>query len=261
MLLQRAAPYSFGERGARSRSFTSVTGAQKLFYICCTLSSNGPARFHSSIRLPHCNHSPAYHHVFYVIGAHPSTQGHGSERWLQTIHVEEERAIITLDERCHSAAPAKRGTDLTSHAEHTPNTQTNVANHFSFSFPTNCPMVCYLHLKFGFRFGTLSIWTFCKTHLRPRPRTRGFPGAEQVLWQEEVQWLESCKHHSGSQKPLFKLTLAVLSSFVKSHIQRSKGNLRFRLSQFSSDELCEAGTLPSTRCSQNKPQTPESDRI
>lgn len=62
--------------------------AQKLFYICCALSFNGPARFHSSIRLPYCNHSPAYHHVFYVIWAHPSTQRHGSKRWLQTIHVE-----------------------------------------------------------------------------------------------------------------------------------------------------------------------------
>lgn len=146
----------------------ALRGAQKLFYICCTLSSNGPARFHSSIRLPHCNHSPAYHHVFYVIGAHPSTQGHGSERRLQTIHVEQEWAIITLNERCHSAAPAKRGTNLASLTEHKTNAQTNVANHFSFSFPSNIPTVCYLHLKFGFRFVTLSIRTFCKTHLRQK---------------------------------------------------------------------------------------------
>lgn len=91
--------------------------ARKLFYICCTLSFNGPARFHSSIRLPYCNHSPAYHHVLYVIWAHPSTQRHGSKRWLQTIHVEQEWAIITLNERCHSATPAKREPYLISHAE------------------------------------------------------------------------------------------------------------------------------------------------
>ena len=92
--------------------------AQKLFYICCTLSFNGPARFHSSIRLPYCNHSPAYHHMFYVIWAHPSTQRHGSKRWLQTIHVEQKWAIITLNQRCHSATPAKRAPYLISHTEY-----------------------------------------------------------------------------------------------------------------------------------------------
>lgn len=49
-----------------------------------------------------------YHHMFDVIRTHPSAQGHGSERWLEAVHVEQEGAIVTLDERGHTAAPAKK---------------------------------------------------------------------------------------------------------------------------------------------------------
>lgn len=45
------------------------------------------------------------HHMFDVIWTHPSAQGHGSERWLEAVHVEQEGAIVTLDERGHAAAP------------------------------------------------------------------------------------------------------------------------------------------------------------
>lgn len=47
--------------------------------------------------------------MFDVIWTHPSAQGHGSERWLEAVHVEQEGAIVTLDERGHAAAPAKNG--------------------------------------------------------------------------------------------------------------------------------------------------------
>lgn len=40
-----------------------------------------------------------------MIGTHPSAQGHGSERGLEAVHVKQERAVVTLDERGHSAAP------------------------------------------------------------------------------------------------------------------------------------------------------------
>lgn len=110
----------------------------------------------------------AYHHMFYVIWAHPSTQRHGSKRWLQTIHVEQEWAIITLNERCHSATPAKAKPYLISHTEYKLNTQASLANHFSLSFPTNSPTLCYLQLKLGFWFVTWSLWTFCKTHWRQK---------------------------------------------------------------------------------------------
>lgn len=49
-----------------------------------------------------------HHHVFYVIGTHPSPSGHGSERGVQTVHVEEKRTVITLNQRSHPAAPVKR---------------------------------------------------------------------------------------------------------------------------------------------------------
>ena len=38
-----------------------------------------------------------YHHVLYVIGAHPLAHGHGSKRGVQTVHVEQKGAIVTLD--------------------------------------------------------------------------------------------------------------------------------------------------------------------
>lgn len=45
------------------------------------------------------------HHMFDVIRTHPSAQGHGSERWLEAVHVEQEGAIVTLDERGYTTTP------------------------------------------------------------------------------------------------------------------------------------------------------------
>lgn len=53
-------------------------------------------------------HCCAYHHMFDVIRTHPSAQGHGSERWLEAVHVEQEGAIVTLDKRGHATTPAKK---------------------------------------------------------------------------------------------------------------------------------------------------------
>lgn len=47
--------------------------------------------------------------MFDVIRTHPSAQGHGSERRLEAVHVEQEGAIVTLDKRGHAATPAKKG--------------------------------------------------------------------------------------------------------------------------------------------------------
>lgn len=46
--------------------------------------------------------------MFDVIWTHPSAQGHGSEWWLKAVHVEQEGAIVTLDERGHATTPAKK---------------------------------------------------------------------------------------------------------------------------------------------------------
>lgn len=46
-----------------------------------------------------------HHHVLYVVGTHPSPSGHGSERRVQAVHMEQERTVITLDQRSHPAAP------------------------------------------------------------------------------------------------------------------------------------------------------------
>lgn len=53
-------------------------------------------------------HCCTYHHMFNVIWTHPSAQGHGSEWWLKAVHVEQEGAIVTLDERGHSTTPAEK---------------------------------------------------------------------------------------------------------------------------------------------------------
>lgn len=50
----------------------------------------------------------SYHHVLYVVGTHPSPSGHGSERGVQAVHVEQEHAVITLDKRSYPTAPAKK---------------------------------------------------------------------------------------------------------------------------------------------------------
>lgn len=47
----------------------------------------------------------AHHQVLDVIGTHPPACGHGSERRVQTVHVEQKGAIITLDQRSQAAAP------------------------------------------------------------------------------------------------------------------------------------------------------------
>ena len=52
-------------------------------------------------------HCHAYHHMFDVIRTHPPAQGHGSERGLEAVHVEQEGAIVTLDERGHATTPAR----------------------------------------------------------------------------------------------------------------------------------------------------------
>lgn len=52
-------------------------------------------------------HCRAYHHMFDVIRTHPPAQGHGSERGLEAVHVEQEGAIVTLDERGHTTTPAR----------------------------------------------------------------------------------------------------------------------------------------------------------
>lgn len=38
---------------------------------------------------------------------HPPAQGHGSERGLEAVHVSQEGAIVTLDERGHATTPAR----------------------------------------------------------------------------------------------------------------------------------------------------------
>ena len=43
--------------------------------------------------------------VFHMVGTHPASGGEGGEGWVQTIHVEEQRAVVTLDQGTHSAAP------------------------------------------------------------------------------------------------------------------------------------------------------------
>lgn len=48
-----------------------------------------------------------HHHVLYVVGTHPSPSGHGSERRVQAVHMEQERTVITLDQRSHPAAPVE----------------------------------------------------------------------------------------------------------------------------------------------------------
>lgn len=45
-------------------------------------------------------------HMFYVVWTHPSSGGHGSERRIQAVHVEQQGAVITLDQRSNPAAPA-----------------------------------------------------------------------------------------------------------------------------------------------------------
>ena len=55
----------------------------------------------------HPGHCCAYHHMFDVIRTHPPAQGHGSERGLEAVHVEQEGAIVTLDERGHTTTPAR----------------------------------------------------------------------------------------------------------------------------------------------------------
>lgn len=52
------------------------------------------------------------HHMFDVIRTHPSAQGHGSERRLEAVHVEQEGAIVTLDKRGHAATPVTREADF-----------------------------------------------------------------------------------------------------------------------------------------------------
>lgn len=49
-----------------------------------------------------------YRHMFDVIWAHPSAQGHGSEWWLEAVHVEQKGTIVTLDERGYTATPEKK---------------------------------------------------------------------------------------------------------------------------------------------------------
>lgn len=41
-----------------------------------------------------------------MIGTHPSARGHGCERRVQAVHVEQEGAIIALDQRSQPTAPA-----------------------------------------------------------------------------------------------------------------------------------------------------------
>lgn len=45
--------------------------------------------------------------MLYVVGTHPSPSGHGSERGVQAVHVEQEHAVITLDQRGYPTAPVK----------------------------------------------------------------------------------------------------------------------------------------------------------
>ena len=52
-------------------------------------------------------HVLVQHHMFDVIRTHPPAQGHGSERGLEAVHVEQEGAIVTLDERGHATTPAR----------------------------------------------------------------------------------------------------------------------------------------------------------
>lgn len=52
------------------------------------------------------------HYMFDVIRTHPSAEGHGSERRLEAVHVKQERAIVTLDERSHAATPVTREADF-----------------------------------------------------------------------------------------------------------------------------------------------------
>lgn len=49
-----------------------------------------------------------HHNVLDVIGAHPLARWHGSEGWIEAVHVEQERAVITLNQRGDPAAPEGR---------------------------------------------------------------------------------------------------------------------------------------------------------
>lgn len=90
--------------------------------------------------------------------------------------------------------------------------------------------------------------------------TRGFLGSKEVLWQEEIPLLESCKNLSESHKRLLKLTLCISSECL--HLEQNSEIRRKSqiITIFLRPILCEAGTFTSIsrRCSQNTPQTPES---
>ena len=44
-----------------------------------------------------------------VVGAHPLARGQGGEGRVQAVHMEQQGAIVTLDQRGHPAAPGKQG--------------------------------------------------------------------------------------------------------------------------------------------------------
>jgi hypothetical protein len=45
--------------------------------------------------------------VFNVIGAHPLARRQGGEGRIQTVHMEQEGTIVTLDEWRHPATPSR----------------------------------------------------------------------------------------------------------------------------------------------------------
>lgn len=49
-----------------------------------------------------------YNQVLDVVWTHPPACREGSERRIQTVHVKQERAIVTLDQWSHSAAPVRK---------------------------------------------------------------------------------------------------------------------------------------------------------
>jgi len=45
--------------------------------------------------------------VFDVVGTHPPSSGQGIKWGVKTLHVEQERAVVTLQEGRHSTAPVR----------------------------------------------------------------------------------------------------------------------------------------------------------
>lgn len=140
--------------------------------------------------------------------------------------------------------------------------QAGSAGHFGLSFPTNSPNAVLLASKIRLQICNSIYMDLLQGPLRAKgpAHTRGFLGSKEVLWQEEIPLLESCKNLSESHKRLLKLTLCISSECL--HLEQNSEIRRKSqiITIFLRPILCEAGTFTSIslRCSQNTPQTPES---